>query len=1359
MFLGFWGVGALMVSLGLNGPPLASERMSYPKALCGRFEPRQDLPDWMRVPRWCTRDAPLWEKGATARWIQGFADRHAQVVRLGMFWGGFSHYPSAFAPPSPNLQPGTDPLAEALEVVRRRGMRLLAYINPNAFYQGHPLYDSACIVAEDGKPWEVRAYGREGTRYACINNPAWADFYGKAIRELLGKYGVDGIYVDGLTPHLCYCPHCRRKFREDTGRDLPSGLGAIGHWAVLWEMTSDWDYVGDIGNPDHALYSRWLMKCLTDATRLFTQTAKSVRPEAIVVFHTWPKPDTLPFYDGTLNEIYATRPWHFSLWKRAEFSNWGDVFEVPSLVNIYLHQRPWGKEERPIVSEAEARHLYWQVLAHGGFPNAWDYPGVERPFQVMERYADCFDFPTTLPTPFLAFPRPMFTDARHREVARRAPSPTSGPLDRFLSPAAGMFAALLHAGWPMKEMHPNHINRQSLQGFRVLVLANEVCLSEEQCAVIGDFVRNGGGLLATHETSLYDLQGQRRTEFGLAEVFGVSYRGVLSPQEGQRLEPTRGASPLTLPRAPLPNHEEHLWVEPKGARVAAWLTGPGVPEGRAPAVVLHEFGEGRVAYLPGRLDSSYSLWGHQDLGAFAQWIDALLEWLSKGEAPARVISPKGLVGVTCFDQPSRLRRLLHLVAYNADWSRPFDELPPLTNVRLLLSSDRPIASVRALLSQQRLPLSRRGRAWEVTLPRLEEYEILEVRFSPSALRRRSEEPKPKEDTMSTISLPFEVYREKVLGCWLGKAVGGTLGGPVEGRPGPLALTYYDPVPDRMLPNDDLDLQVVWLETIRRRGLPIERRTLADAWLEHIHFWPDEYGVACRNLTLGLFPPLSGAFDNGFTAGMGAAIRTELWACLAPGDPPLAAALAREDACVDHAEEGVYAAVYLAALQSAAFVENDRERLLDTAASFIPPDCRVARAIADTRRWWAETGDWQEVRRRILAEHGRPNFTDVAQNLAFIVLGWLAGGEDFGRAICTAVNCGMDTDCTGATLGALLGLLNPQGIGQEWLRPIGKDLVLSPGIVGMQPPATLEELTDRVAALAVEVLAYYGSPTRLTSVPPLGEAKAGIAPPRLARPEGVMLRREALPTESLVATEPLVVSLRYPPQVAWAPRQKASVGLGVKNPSQRRMAVRLRLRGPNGWQVEPAEFTFPLEAGQEANLSLSITSPPPEAVRTYRNPLDLRFEAEGLTWTVTAGLPMTIPWRRWPLKEPGKECPPPPPEAETMEVPGHFLPLPEGPWAFVAEFKLPYRKTLRYVVQAPREVWVWLDGELIHHHDGAYRVPAIHRAGRTGKDVLRSRGWHRLTIAVGEGEAGHLFVALGDGESWDWLRDAEWRLPL
>jgi ADP-ribosylglycohydrolase len=633
--------------------------------------------------------------------------------------------------------------------------------------------------------------------------------------------------------------------------------------------------------------------------------------------------------------------------------------------------------------------------------------------------------------------------------------------------------------------------------------------------------------------------------------------------------------------------------------------------------------------------------------------------------------------------------------------------------------------------------------------------------------------------MPTVSIPFPTYRERVLGCWLGKAVGGTLGGPYEGRPGPHALTFYDPVPDRMLPNDDLDLQVVWFGALRRRGLPVDRRLLADAWLEHVHLWPDEYGVAARNLTQGIFPPASGAFDNGFTAGMGSAIRSEIWACLAPGDPKLAAALAREDACVDHHDEGIHSEVYLATLQSAAFLESDREKLLDVAAAAIPDGCRVARAIADTRRWWEESGDWQKVREQIIEHHGRQNFTDVAQNLAFIVLGWLAADE-FGPAICTAVNCGRDTDCTGATLGALLGILEPASIGGEWLKPIGRELVLSPGIVGMHPPATLDEFTDQVAAMALDVLHYYGSHVEVTEVPSLAPVRANVAAPRMPKAAPVMLSDPADPRESLVATEPLVVYLRYPEGVALRPGRSAQLELRVVNPSEGALHGKLVARVPDGWllsrhvpapggpatagddQLSPqqgrerTEEQLDLPGGKERTVLLTVT-PPAAGPRAYRNPLDVTFEFGGFRWTVTAGLVTTLPWRRWSVEERPEACPEMPADAQLVEVPGHFQPLPEGPCAFAADVKIPYPSAIRFVVQAPRPLRVWLDAELINEHDGTYRVPAIHRARHTGSDVQCRRGWHRLTVAVSDGDEGELFVGLGS-LNWDWLRNAEWRDP-
>lgn len=322
------------------------------------------------------------------------------------------------------------------------------------------------------------------------------------------------------------------------------------------------------------------------------------------------------------------------------------------------------------------------------------------------------------------------------------------------------------------------------------------------------------------------------------------------------------------------------------------------------------------------------------------------------------------------------------------------------------------------------------------------------------------------------------YRQRVMSCWLGKAVGGTLGTPFEGQDGPFHLTFYSPVPEKMLANDDLDLQVVWACVMDKLfEVRVDRHILAQAWLDHVRFPFSEYAVALRNLRLGIKPPVSGSYDNWFANNMGAAIRTELWACLAPGNPRLAADYAYEDACVDHAEEGVWAAMFLAALESTAFCASDPQVLLDTALPQLPADSLVRRAVQDTRKEWAESHDWLKVRERILERYYRQDPSHVVMNMAFIVLGWLAGEGDFSKAICTAANCGKDTDCTAATVGALMGIIAPSSIPARWLKPVGRDLVLSPQIRGIQPPATLDAFTDLVIDLG----------ERLRARPPASQA--------------------------------------------------------------------------------------------------------------------------------------------------------------------------------------------------------------------------------------------------------------------------------
>jgi hypothetical protein len=79
----------------------------------------------------------------------------------------------------------------------------------------------------------------------------------------------------------------------------------------------------------------------------------------------------------------------------------------------------------------------------------------------------------------------------------------------------------------------------------------------------------------------------------------------------------------------------------------------------------------------------------------------------------------------------------------------------------------------------------------------------------------------------------------------------------------------------------------------------------------------------------------------------------------------------------------------------------------------------------------------EDRRKGFAEGQRG--WDAPSNLGILVVGLLYGEGDFGETICVAVNCGEDTDCTGATAGAMFGIIHGiDAIPQKWIEPIGRD---------------------------------------------------------------------------------------------------------------------------------------------------------------------------------------------------------------------------------------------------------------------------------------------------------------------------------
>ena len=80
---------------------------------------------------------------------------------------------------------------------------------------------------------------------------------------------------------------------------------------------------------------------------------------------------------------------------------------------------------------------------------------------------------------------------------------------------------------------------------------------------------------------------------------------------------------------------------------------------------------------------------------------------------------------------------------------------------------------------------------------------------------------PQKGTDFIMKLNYQSYKDKVYACWVGKNIGGTLGAPYEGIKMPLELPFKEEMVNTMLPNDDLDLQVLWLDVAEKYGVTYE----------------------------------------------------------------------------------------------------------------------------------------------------------------------------------------------------------------------------------------------------------------------------------------------------------------------------------------------------------------------------------------------------------------------------------------------------------------------------------------------------------------------------------------------------------
>ena len=354
-----------------------------------------------------------------------------------------------------------------------------------------------------------------------------------------------------------------------------------------------------------------------------------------------------------------------------------------------------------------------------------------------------------------------------------------------------------------------------------------------------------------------------------------------------------------------------------------------------------------------------------------------------------------------------------------------------------------------------------------------------------------------------IAFDDDTLYQKIKGAWYGRICGCLLGKPLEGiKTGELntllkstgnypmsryvvsaditqeMIDSYDfwlrdkawaDVIECAPVDDDTTYTVLSQLLIEKFGHDFAPKDVAKLWLQSqpIEKYYSAEKTAFRNFVIGYAPPHSAVYKNPYREWIGAQIRGDYFGYITPGNKEKGAEYAFRDACISHVKNGIYGEMFASAMISAA---ADAESVMDViraGLAEIPCTSRLYEAVYDIINKYENGIECEDC---ISFVHNKYNEFDphdsvhTIPNAVIVAIALLYGNGDFGKSICLAVQMGLDTDCNGATVGSVLGMLNGfDSIGDEWINVLHNKL--DTGITGIG----VVEISDLVEKTMAHIL--------------------------------------------------------------------------------------------------------------------------------------------------------------------------------------------------------------------------------------------------------------------------------------------------
>jgi len=141
---------------------------------------------------------------------------------------GFSYYPTEIGFPYEGLK--GDMLGDTVRACHKRGIGVIGYIHVGLHHELLRLRPDYARMERDGTVYNYRA-GANWFRQPCFFGP-YVDHVLEEVKEVLAL-GVDGLFLDGISPRDCACPRCLAEMKK-RGMDIASDndISAFAAWAA-----------------------------------------------------------------------------------------------------------------------------------------------------------------------------------------------------------------------------------------------------------------------------------------------------------------------------------------------------------------------------------------------------------------------------------------------------------------------------------------------------------------------------------------------------------------------------------------------------------------------------------------------------------------------------------------------------------------------------------------------------------------------------------------------------------------------------------------------------------------------------------------------------------------------------------------------------------------------------------------------------------------------------------------------------------------------------------------------------------------------------------------------------------------------